>query len=297
MPTRILTMPGMGDIHWVALKLESFCKRYLINDPELWVWNFDGRPRSLDFVKRLPMCSPGGYFNEPVGDGKNKVEFDSLYFTGGKNSIKDFRGFDYVVCVNGSLTNGKDFQTEIMPNCAIDWDYELKTTPDELEFGKLTAEDGKYLLFYFSKLGMFKDWVKRWPVESIVKFLQEVHYALRDYRVILTGCRWDIPLNESIRRAVSFPIEDYVGATNLDEFLGLVRNASGFAGWCGGNTIISTHLKRKTYILWSLYFKPAFYHNWANPALVDKSYIYDSVDYIDPINTAKRFIELVNSGQ
>jgi ADP-heptose:LPS heptosyltransferase len=238
MKPRILVPAGMGDIHFAALKLESFCKRHLLDKPEVWVWDFDGRPRSLDFIKRLPMCDVGGYFDEPIGHGFDRDLFDSFYSKGQINSVRNFRGFDYLLCVNGSLTEGKNFQTEILPHCRIDWDYKLRQTEDENNYGREILRDGKYVIFFFSDYGMFKNWVKVWNKEAIVKFLTETHYLLPEYRFILTGKNWDLPLNEEIQRSLTFPAENFVGLTNLDELLGMIRNASGFAGWCGGNTII-----------------------------------------------------------
>ena len=66
---KILTIPGIGDIHWVMLKLESWIAKNCPGEiPEVHVWNFDGRPRSEDFVKRIPFVKFGGYFNTKIED-------------------------------------------------------------------------------------------------------------------------------------------------------------------------------------------------------------------------------------
>src|SRR5690606_25859798 len=48
---RLLLLPGIGDIYWVAVKLAGWSAAYR---PQVAIWNFDGRPRSLEYVRRIP---------------------------------------------------------------------------------------------------------------------------------------------------------------------------------------------------------------------------------------------------
>ena len=79
---RILTICGIGDIHWVMLKMESFieqnCKGTI---PEITIWNFDGRPRADGFVSRIPFVKFAGYDNEPMNNIQKRL-FHQVYIDG-----------------------------------------------------------------------------------------------------------------------------------------------------------------------------------------------------------------------
>lgn len=255
---KILTIPGIGDIHWVMLKMESFIKQNCPNEkPEIHIWNFDGRPRSADFVKRIPFVKFGGYFNQPIDIDRKR--FNASYMTDGYQQIRDFHGFDHYLCVNGGLRIGHSLEN-ILPQYKINWDYEIDLR------GCYTPFNEPYIIFYFSDHGMFKDWIKHMPPKKIKELLA----SIKGYKLILTGSSWDGNFNQLLE---SENVLNYCGDTSLDELLGLIKGASAFVGWCGGNTIISQHLNTPTLMLWSDYFPhKAFQTNWVNPEKLGKIY-------------------------
>ena len=104
---KILVIPGIGDIHWVLLKMESFIKKNCKGEiPEVWVWNFDGRPRSGEYIERIPFVKFGGYLNKPMD--MDKYRFEESYMRGDPaySIIPKFHGFDYYMCFNGMLRVG-----------------------------------------------------------------------------------------------------------------------------------------------------------------------------------------------
>lgn len=290
--TRILVIPGIGDIHWVALKLRSFCQVYGITDPEVWVWNFDGRPRSLDYVRRLPFVSTGEYWNQGFTEDLRR-QFTDCYMTGTADVVRGFSGFDFFICPNGSLRQGKQLATEILPECTTEWDYPLEATDGELAYGDAQLARGKYVLLYFSDQGMFRTWLQAWPVARVAQFIDHVHRLLPSYRLLLTGSSWDAMFARNLLPLVSAPIANLVGMTTLEQLLGLIRYASAFAGWCGGNTIIATHLKTPTYMLWSDYFCAAMQTNWVDPAKIGSIYHCDTVRAVGAIAAANRVSRIV----
>jgi ADP-heptose:LPS heptosyltransferase len=283
--TRILVVSGIGDIHWAALKLRSFCKMNDITDPEVWVWNHDCRPRSLDFVKRLPMCAAGDYWQEPLTNRWGN-QFNQLYLYGTRDILSPFADFDHLICVNGSLRYGKNLTTEILPQYSCDWDYELKQTPEEIAFEGYAKNCGPYILLYFSAHGMFSQWLKAWPTASIAAFIHKLERQFPEHRLLLTGSQWDKSLAVDLMLTMGRSVENWVGKTSFDQLMALIRNASGFVGWCGGNTIISTHLNVPTCILWSDYFDSRFYTNWVKPGAAN--YLPLSVNKVDPEIAALR---------
>ena len=293
-PTRILVIPGIGDVHWVSLKLKSFCAINGIDDPEVWVWNFDDRPRSLEFVQRLPFVTAGGYWNQPLTDAW-RLAFEKCYMLGMQDVVAPFGEFDYFICVNGSLRMGRTLQYDILPECKTDWEYQLRTTPAELNYGDEQASRDKYVLLYFSDQGMFRFWLNRWPSQGIADFLDALSVWLPEYRLLLTGSSWDEAFAKQVLSHTCAPIENLVGQTNFDQFMGLLRHASGFAGWCGGNTIVSTHIGIPTYMFWSDYFCREMQTNWVDPSKIGTVYNYDNVASVRPKDAAERFALQVRS--
>jgi len=285
--TRILVIPGLGDLHWVALKLRSFCEVHHIDDPEVWVWDFDDRPRSLEYVQRLLSCRSGGYWHQPLTNRTRSI-FNECYMLGSRDVVTPFEGFDHFLCVNGSLRQGRTL-SEILSDCAIEWDYPLRTTPEELRYSGEQLSRGKYLLLYFSDQGMFRTWLASWTTARIALFLDTLHETMPEYRLLLTGSRWDERFAKELLSQVSAPVENLVGQTSLDELMGLIRSASGFVGWCGGNTIISTHLGTPTYMFWSGYFCKGMQTNWVDPNKLGSTYRYDSVANTSAVEAAAKF--------
>lgn len=272
---KILVIPGIGDMHWVLLKLESFIVKHCPGEkPEVWVWNFDGRPRSGEFIERVPFVKFGGYLNESID--MDRKSFDESYMRGDPNfaKIADFHGFDYYLCVNGMLRVGLPWNS-ILPQYKTNWNYEIKTDDCPVPF------DEKYIIFYFSDHGMFKNnWTKYLDAPKIASLLD----VMKDwgYKLILTGSSWDKPFNDKIQSySNNKNLINMCGDTSLPELLGLIKGASAFVGWCGGNTIISQHMNTPTLMLWSNYFNRQFQTNWVDPNRINKTYIPMSVDRFD----------------
>jgi len=257
---RILTICGIGDIHWVMLKMESFiekeCKGVI---PEITVWNFDGRPRADGFVSRIPFVKFAGYDNEPMGRQQKRL-FHEMYMEGSKEVVSGFKGYDYFICVNGSLRIGHNMDT-IMRQYSTNWNYKINTEDC------ISPYSEPYIIFYFSNHGMFTDWVAKMPPEKIRSFMQQI----KGYKLILTGSSWDTPFNQELE---DNGVINLCGKTSLTELFGLIKGASAFVGWCGGNTIVSQHLNTPTLMLWSNYFShKAFQTNWVDPDRLGKVYI------------------------
>ena len=286
MKGKLLVLSGIGDIHWLALKMESFIEKNGFDHPLIYSWNIDNRPRSLDFIKRLPFITPGDYWNEIKFTSMRRV-FNSLYIDGGMDFVKDFHGFDYFLSVNGSLRQGWDID-HILPDYETNWEYPLLQTEAEKVFGRDFRSGGRYILLSFSDNGMFDYWVRKWPAEKISKFITELSALLPSHRLILTGGTWDERLNDKLD--VPESVENLTGKTNFDQLMGLIRHADGFVGWPGGNTILSTHLRVKTMILWTDYFVPGMRTNWVAPG---RSYIHDDIANISPEMAALRFAEFL----
>lgn len=156
-----------------------------------------------------------------------------------------------------------------MPQYKVNWDYEIKTDDCKIPIKE------PYIIFYFSNHGMFEEWIRHLSPKRIKALLAEI----KGYKLILTGSSWDAGFNQLLE---SDNVINMCGDTSLDELLGLIKGASAFVGWCGGNTIISQHLNTPTLMLWSNYFEhKAFQTNWVSPNRLDTIYKPMNVESLD----------------
>jgi hypothetical protein len=259
---KILVIPGLGDIHWVMLKMESFIANHCNGEtPEIWIWNFDNRPRSHDFIARIPFVKFGGYWDRGI-DVAPKI-FKQAYKTGEVTVLRDFQGFDYFICFNGRISNGVAHD-KIEPSLQTNWDYPIDLS------GLPRPRAGKYVLAFFSDFGMFTNWINRANPENIRLFLKSI-----PYEIILTGSSWDEKLNSEFGE-----FENLCGKTSFNEFLALMLHSEAMVGWCGGNTMLASHLKIPTLMGWckSYFPNPGFRTNWANPVTIGTTYQHFEVE-------------------
>ncbi len=268
---RILLWPGLGDQHWCLLKLQGMLATP-DQKPDVYIWNFDGRPRTLEFLERIPFITAAGYH---VPDNQKRIvgsqEFRGLNHTGEHVVIENWLGFDYVISFNGALSSGQSFDS-ILPGVPINWSYPINQTAGELAAQAIQKKTigSKYVVLFFSEHGMFKEWSKRLPRFRIQQIIDSISRHLPDHVLVLSGASWDRPYNSILR---GLNVINAVGQTNLDQFFAMLRGASGFLGFPGGNTIIATHLNTPCVMLWDEFFNcREFRTNWVDPAKINKFY-------------------------
>lgn len=274
---RILLVPGIGDAHWVVLKLESFLAAKNAT-ADVWVWDFDGRPRSVPYLDRIPFVRSRGYWRRARVQDHHRI-FERLYTKGEQDLVEGFLGFDYFICVNGSLRMGKRLEDEILPEYAVNWNYKVTEMKRDASYRRRFLDRyGPYILLGFSSYGMFSQWVANFGARNIGRFLVRLQELFPEHRTVLTGSPWD----EDFSGLVGLEVKKHggkrplslVGKTRLGSFLSLTRGASAFLGWCGGNTIMSTHFRVPTVMIWSDYFPDRkFWTNWVDPAAVGVTYL------------------------
>lgn len=289
MSARLLVLPGIGDIYWVAVQLRSFCEREGLGTPEVHVWDFDGRRRSLGYVERIPFVTAGGYFSHSF-----EVQgFHESYITGEQSVFPGFLGFDYYLAVNGVLRQGGTV-ADAMPGLEADWLFELRRTEEEEQARSRFAQlwPSGYVACHLSNFGMCARWARVWDVERCSVFLHEIEY-LTGLPVVLTGGPWDRPFAERVAKRAG--CATLVGQTTLDEFLGLFRGAAGATGWPGGNTILATAFEVPTLIVWSRVQFPAagFYRSACAPQAFGHWYDIAVVERDAPERAAAQLARLM----
>lgn len=299
--TRILVLPGLGDIYWVAVGLQSFLQRQgVVDRPELWIWDFDGRPRALDYVSRIPFVTPGGYWTHT----HEVPEFREAYHGPGRSVFPEFHGFDWFLSANGILKQGGTVE-QAFPGCEIDWRFPLapleeRPAPRGGFVGRkwqrgngLDREEHSYLVAFVSDHGMFRHWTRRWTDVACTRWLRQVQDE-SGLEVILTGSAWDRPFSDRVARMGG--ITSLVGQTDYAEFESLFRGAAGCLGFCGGNTIFGTYLGIPTQIVWSRKQFPRreFFRNAVAPG---SPYDPVVVEETVPKTAARHFVGMLDAAR
>lgn len=289
MSKRILLFPGIGDVHWVFLKLQAWlaARGSDWELPEVSIWNIDNRPRTLEFLQYVPWVKIGGYWDRPLEGELHRV-FHSLYIKRHPtDSVLNFEGWDAVIGTNGNMRSGLHFN-DVLEGAAINHAYGPVLPESAERYGQEQAARSPYVVLGFSGYGMFeRQWCARMGPDKIKALVRRVRKAMPEgTRFLFTGCSWD---DKFARKCLTPEDEMLVGKTTLPEFLSLIKHASLYMGWCGGNAILSQHLGTPTVAWWSRAYFP--YHDrngWETPHATKRHLILEVEDY--RLDTASKVI-------
>lgn len=253
-PKRFLMLPGMGDIYWTMVKMQDFMSCNQISSAQVDIWDFDDRPRSIEYIDRIPFVTRGNYF-------KNKEYRDEVfresYHDGPRSIFPDYKGYDYYFAVNGILRVGHTLDDTSLDigQYKSDWYFPFFVSLEERMIGeRFRQEHGPFIMTHFSSTGMFRHWEKRLPPDQAYHILEQI-YRIKGKRIVLTGKYWDSSYNQELVKLDRANILiDMVDKTPLPDFLSMMMASDGMFGWCGGNTVKSTYFRKPTVMLWHDYF-------------------------------------------
>jgi hypothetical protein len=257
------------------------------------VWDFDGRLRGKEFVERLPFVRAASYFHKPPHPRK-VPEFQQSYRTGTASVFPGLFGFDYYLACNGALRNGRTVEEAF--GVTANWYLDLKRTTQEVwAEQQFVRTYGRYVVCHFSDFGIFKPWVAAWDAAACAAFCRAVHKQT-GATMLLTGCTWDQAFSQQVALKAGVAVRNLCGKTSPDTFFGMLRGAVGVAGWCGGNTILATALRKPTLIAWSIREFPneAFFHTACPPDAVGRHYVPVVVERETPGSAAAKFGALLS---
>lgn len=288
---RALVLSGIGDIYWTAVGMPGFFRAERVEaPPDVFVWNFDERPRSLEYVERLPFCRAAGY----VEHDKHTPEFHEAYIKNGRSVFPGYLGYDWFLSANGKLRNGTTL-ADTFPH-GTDWYPPLFRSLRERAFQAEYANLAPYVLAYVSNHGMFTRWVRAWNEHRLAGMLTKIQREA-NVRIVFTGSGWDKPFADRVARLVPNALS-LVGETDMDQLFGLMRSAAGFVGLCGGNTIVATSLRVPTVMLWSSFFQnQTFFPNCVPPDSVGNWYEPFVVERSHPDQAANAMIKMLRARQ
>lgn len=257
-PLRILLPPGIGDAHWVLMKLRAFCAARSKPRPRVWSMCVEPwRRRSHGFLSRVPFIEAMGDFplDRPaylagLPNGINKETRDE---------IPGLFGFDHYISFCKSIPDGRSM-SEILPGYATEWDYPVEETPEDARFREeFRSREGPYILLYFSDYGMHRKWADHFGQARIRRFLLALREAFGE-RLVLFG----MPHDQSFASLFQDLCLSMMGRTSTTQLMALIRGARAMVGFHIGPTIIGPHLGTPTVMLWSTthFGAPRFRRNW-----------------------------------
>jgi len=150
--TTIGMPPGIGDLHWIMAKFESFKEKHNIKKVKV-VMNL-GRPEnecyhdcSLEYLKLIPFVDSA----ESIID---IIPFEySLNGGAGKSLFKNHGGCDYMIEFNSQLEAGIKLKN-ILPEYEMNWNYPIIEPPEATEFAQNIKRivGGKLVLLFTSSV-------------------------------------------------------------------------------------------------------------------------------------------------
>ena len=283
----VLLPPGLGDIHWVFLKLQGFLAQNGYTGADAWVWDAGGPRRSAEFVSRIPFVRFVDYI-----EFRSHPERRGLHeFCQKPNPVMQNKwGFDYVIALNGYLEAGLPLESAL-DGAPVNWEYPILQTAAEADYWQEQGAIGPWILMYFSGLAqMFDRWTAIITPDRVVELARHLQSRLPGRRVLMVGLPWDKGFAEKV---TGVAIENMVGKTNPDQYFALLRGADAMIGFANGNTILTTYFGVPTVMIWNRdrYQHPGFHTNWVGP---ESSYFPMELDDFDACVIADKITSLID---
>lgn len=258
--------PGIGDVHWPALILESFKERkgidrLIVRFKEEWDY-------TSAFLRSLP-------FVDSVETNKNNLPFSfSLAGGHGRPLYKNKAGLDYMIDYGSSLERGVLFEN-VMPEYEPNWEYEIRGLEayDAYVADLRARAGGRLVAIYTANKGGNKHWASSdWTVESWMELARLIH-AENGCRVALVGMQFDhsyaVDLKDLDKDNL---IIDLTGQTPIMQTLAILRAADLFIGFSCGLDMLTVHFHTPTVEFWPIrgiskggVYNAAFMTSWLPP--------------------------------
>jgi len=258
--------PGIGDMHWVLTKLESFKDKNCINKLKIVIDRNPSLGYSREFLKLVP-------FIDEVDDNQKHLPFRfSIAGGDGEPLQQNVDGCDYLIEFNSRLEHGVRIE-DVLPEYDVNFDYPINNPREAKSFADLIKEGagGKLYLFYASSVGGNKNWCKgAWEPRDWVKLAEKIFEATQR-KIILMGAQWDSAYAAIVKNIdINNCIHNFVGKTSISEALGLLREANFLVGFLSGLVILATRFKIPCVSFWPT-LKEA--PHWIDPKKFQMSWV------------------------
>lgn len=274
--------PGIGDLHWIMTKMESFKKKNGIEKIKivmnlLWMTQNNRHTYSLDYLKLIPFIDSG--------ESKDEIMPFEYALAGGsgKPFFKNVGGCDYLIEFNSSLEAGIPLK-EILPEYDTNFDYPISRPPYADEYAqkiKRLAGGKLFLIFTASTLGNDIWANKLWGPWDWMKLVDEIYKTTKCKPVVIGGS-WDkdyVQRLNQLNRNNSFI--DIVGHTNIIQLFALLRAADLLVAFQCGVMMMAVQFRTPTVGFWPIKsktnptakLKRPFMRSWLPPWAEEVGYM------------------------
>ncbi len=276
---KILVPPGIGDIHWVLVKLQSFLRSKEITDiPDVYIASMDSKKdRSIEYLELFPFINAAGYLKV----ARKEIPWREAYNEPkGRTVFENVAGCDYFISFNGALRSPRTLD-QISPQYPCNYDLPMFESKEERLYGQMSKEIcDDYVVIYIVESQMYRqNWLEILTIETIHEITSKLVEDL-GCSIVLVGSEWDKDGKTNRYLLDNLPggnVVDLVGQTDIPQLFGLIKNSIGVIGFPSGLTIMSTYFKVPIYIFWSDYFNTVFWEAACYPDPAGEFYKYGDV--------------------
>lgn len=245
--TRILVPPGIGDVYWVLVKLESIIQKRKLDKPEITIVSYPDRLhshlRSIPFLEMVPWIRIGNPPSVPNNPGLQQI-WDEAYLGPGRSVFPDVMEYDYFVSYNGCINSGGWLETTD--------EYECNWLPP-IQSSIIHSVQGhkRFMICFFPFLGTYQSHERDFPIpliaESINRFV-----AKSKLIPIFIGGKLEQALDARRHELLALvsPKIDLVGQTSLKDIFGLLQGSQMVFGYHSGIPNIGAAIGKPSIFLW-----------------------------------------------
>jgi len=264
--------PGLGDVHWILTKMESFKERNGIDRLRVAICDNGLHKYTAQYFELVP-------FIDEVE--KRTEHFKIGIFYGAKpfSLIRNYQGADYLIDFGAEMFLRGRTIAQILPEYEPHYDFEIRNPEEARKFAAdVKAQNpGGMVLFYTSAIGNNRNWNRdSWTFRHWMTLAEKIN-TVSGARPILIGAHWDKDYALELKKLDKGNIlQDMTGATDIPQALALIREARLLVAFPCGLPIIGTYFNIPTVMFWPIKevsingrFHKDFMHTWVPPAVKD----------------------------
>lgn len=245
--------PGIGDLHWIMSKLESFKQVHNIEYVSV-LMNLGYSPSrsihdcSLEYLKLIP-------FIDAAQSVIRTLPFEySLAGGAGTPLMKNRDCCHYLIEFNSQLEQGVKL-ANILPEYEINFNYPIIEPSLTKIFAERLREElgGKLVLIFTGGLEGNRVWVKDlWTVHDWMDIARKI-YSITKCKLVLIGARWDRTYAKKLialdREKI---IHDLTGKTSVAKLFALLRIADLVVAYQCGVVNMGVHFRAPVAGFWPI---------------------------------------------
>lgn len=258
--------PGVGDIHWIMMKMEAFKELNAIDKLKIAIHEDCGHRHSSEYLELLS-------FVDAIERRTSPFIFSFALCGGhGKPLYENEQGVDYMIELNSSLESGEKLDY-VFPEYKTNWDIVIKYPEETRQFALdiKNKAGGRLVLIYTSSVSGNNKWAAGWAEKDWIMLIDKIIKAT-GCKPILIGAEWDLDYTAKLRAQGANKFMDYVGKTSLKQTLALIREADLLVAYPSGLAVMAVQFKTPCVMFWSIKgysaggsFKKEFMFSWLPP--------------------------------